>query len=196
MPRRKTQFVIGEYYHIYNRAAGRMSIFRSHENYLFLLQLLKRYANNFQITIIAYVLLPNHYHLLVRQDGEISVSTFIQAVFKAYANAFNYANKRSGTLFEDRFKAIHVEKDEYLHHLCRYIHANPVKQGIATAIELWPYSNYLDWIEKREGTLVDQRFVRAHFGTGDAYRVFVESSLTRQVKLPSGLQVYLDELEV
>lgn len=195
MPRRKVEFAKGNYYHIYNRGAGRMSIFRSDENYLFLLRLLKKYAADFQITIIAYVLLPNHYHWLIRQDGDISVSVLSQRLFKAYANAFNNANERSGTLFEDRFKAIHVESDEYLRHLCRYIHTNPVRHGIATSLELWPYSNYLDWIGKRQGTLIDQDFVRSHFGTGSAYQAYLESYLSGQLQLPKGLQEYLDELE-
>lgn len=195
MPRRKLKFAAGNYYHIYNRGAGRMSIFRNHDNYLYLIGLMKKHAANFQITIIAYALLPNHYHWLVRQNGEISVSTLAKIVFKAYANAFNNANNRSGTLFEDRFRAIYVATDEYRHHLCRYIHANPVRHGIATDIELWPYSNYLDWIGKRPGTLLDPDFIRTHFATGAAYQAYVASYMTGQAKLPKGLQSYLDELE-
>ena len=59
----------GEYYHIYNRGVGRQSIFRESENYLFLLRRVKRYANELHVAVIAYCLLPNHYHLLLRQDG-------------------------------------------------------------------------------------------------------------------------------
>lgn len=131
----------------------------------------------------------------MRQDGAVSISTFAKAVFKAYSNAFNNAHQRSGTMFEDRFEAIPVETDGYLHHLCRYIHANPVKHGIATALELWPYSNYLEWVGKRPGTLVDQNFVRTHFAVEGAYQAYVASYLTGEVQLPKGLQAYLDDLE-
>lgn len=195
MPRRKQKFATGHYYHIYNRGAGRMSIFHNHDNYLYVIGLMKKYALALQITIIAYVLLPNHYHWLIRQDGPITVSTLAQRVFKAYANAFNNANQRSGTLFADRFRSIYVESDEYLHHLCRYIHANPVRHRIATEIELWPYSNYLDWIGKRPGTLLDPDFMRTHFTSAAAYQAYVASYLTGQAQLPKGLQSYLDELE-
>lgn len=195
MPRRKVKFATGNYYHVYNRGAGRMSIFLNHDNYLYLIGLMKEHAPKFQIAVIAYALLPNHYHWLIRQDGAISVSTFAQIVFKAYANAFNNANQRSGTLFEDRFRAILVATDEYRHHLCRYIHANPVRHTIASDIELWPYSNYLDWIGKRPGDLLDRPFISKHFGTGEAYQAYVAAYLTGQAKLPKGLQAYLDELE-
>lgn len=59
-----------------------------------------------------------------------------QRVFNAYSKAFNNSNDRSGTLFEDRYSAIAVTSDEYLRHLCRYIHANPVRHGIATAVRV------------------------------------------------------------
>jgi hypothetical protein len=70
---------------------------------------------------------------------------------------------RSGTLFEGRFKAIPVQNKRYLLHLCRYIHLNPFKHGIADDLSLWPWSNYHEWIGQRPGTLVDREFVAAHF---------------------------------
>jgi REP element-mobilizing transposase RayT len=90
MPYRSTQFVQGGYYHLYNRSAGKQSIFRSDANYLYLLRLLKQVAGECQITIIAYCLLPNHYHWLVRQDGEISLRNLPKRVWGSYAQAFNH----------------------------------------------------------------------------------------------------------
>lgn len=63
-----------------------------------------------------------------------------------------------------------------------------------TDIELWSYSNYLDWIGKRSGQLVDRAFIQSHFGTAEAYQLVVRSYLTREVYLPIGLGSYLDEL--
>ena len=195
MPRRKVKFVRGDYYHIYNRGAGRQSIFYEDENYLYLLRLLKRVAKECEVTIVAYCLLPNHYHWLVRQDGETPAGMVAKRVFGSYSQAFNRRYGRTGTLFEGPYEAIAVATDAYLRHLCRYIHANPVKHGIADAPELWPYSNYAEWIGSRTGTLVDQEFVVQQFVTPAHYRAYVEEYLTGKAKLPPGLSDYLAELD-
>ena len=126
MGRRKTLFLLGHFYHVYNRGVNKKNIFRCRENYLFLLRRLKECAAKFHITLIAYCLMPNHYHFLLRQDTDVSISDFIQAVYNSYAKAFNRMYNRSGTLFEGPFKSILVDSDEYLAHLCRYIHRNPI----------------------------------------------------------------------
>jgi len=77
MPRRKNKFTIGHYYHVYNRGANREHIFFNEENYLYLLKLVKKYCQKYQVAIIAYCLMPNHYHFLLRQDGETSIAHFI-----------------------------------------------------------------------------------------------------------------------
>jgi REP element-mobilizing transposase RayT len=195
MPRRKLQFAPGQYYHIYNRGAGRQSIFHEDRNYLYVLDLLAQVAAECDVSVIVYCLLPNHYHWTLRQDGDTPAGLVPKRVFGSYSQAFNKAYNRSGTLFEGPYHAIHVESDEYLRHLCRYIHANPVRHGIATDVELWPYSNYLEWIGKRGGELVDRAFVQAHFASAEEYQAYVQSLITGQVKLPKGLQTYLDELE-
>jgi len=135
---------------------------------------MKKYSKKFHISIIAYCLMPNHYHFLLRQDGPFSISDFMQAVFNSYTKAFNKAYHRSGTLFEGRFKAVHVDRDSYLLHLCRYIHRNPLDSGLVTQLEDWPYSNYLEWIGMRDGTLFDPEFVKVQFGSCQEYVLFVE----------------------
>ncbi|MCD6334967.1 MAG: transposase [Candidatus Latescibacteria bacterium] len=66
--------------------------------------------------------MPNHYHFLLRQDGEVSLSRFINVAFNVYVQALNKQLERKGTLFEGRFKHVLVDKDEYILYLCRYIH--------------------------------------------------------------------------
>jgi len=193
MPSRNTQFTAGEHYHVYNRGAGRQEIFREKDNYLFLLRRLKKYSSKLHIAVIAYCLMPNHYHFLLRQDGEQPVRLLLQRIFNSYTKAFNRRYGRTGTLFEGRYKAIHVDKDGYLLHLCRYIHANPVKAGVVSCLEEWPYSNYLEWIGTRNGTLVDQAFTRGHFPAGEAYASFVLDYLAGLGKLPEGIDEYLLE---
>jgi putative transposase len=173
MARRKVSFLPGHYYHIYNRGANREQIFRNEENYVFLLRKIKSYASELSITIIAYCMMPNHYHFLVRQEAETPLCQFIQAVFNSYTKAFNKAFGRSGTLFEGPFQAIHIEQESHLLHLCRYIHRNPLDAGLVTDPGEWPFSNYLEWIGRRTGSLVDRNFVQEHFPSSERYGNFV-----------------------
>ena len=195
MPRRKIQFTQGEYYHIGNRGAGRQSIFWDEQDYLRVIELMKTVSRRCQLTVIAYCLLPNHYHWLVRQDGPIFANQLPKRVFGSYTRTFNNRHGRAGTLFEDRFHGIHVDSDDYLHHLCRYIHANPVRHGIADSLELWPYSNYLDWVGDRRGTLVERAFIDTHFGAAGGYRASLQAYLSGDAVLPEDLRLYLDEIE-
>ena len=97
----------------------------------------------------------------------------IQLIFNSYSKAFNTMYERSGTLFEERFKAIEVDSDEYAIHLCRYVHRNPLEAKLVDNLEAWDYSNYPEWIGKRSGGLVDKQFIKTHFKNGDAYKDFV-----------------------
>ena len=194
MPRRTIQFVQGGIYHIYNRGAGRHSIFSREENYRYLLRIIKEVLPELQVTMLAYCLQPNHYHWMVRQDGEIPAGQLAQRVFNRYVKGFNKANQRSGTLFEDRFEAKPVDSDEYVRQLCLYIHANPVLHGLSMSPDLWPYSNYLEWLGQRPGSLVDHEFVRDTFGSGQEYADRMRAYLTGQVHVPEAIRAILADL--
>lgn len=174
MAKRKVTFSRGCYYHVYNRGSNRQLIFRERENYLFLLKRFGKHALEMSITVVAYCLMPNHYHFLLRQDGDVSISDLMQAIFNSYSKAFNKMYKRSGTLFEGPFKSIHVDKENYLIHLCRYIHRNPLEAGLVNNLEVWPFSNYLEWVGGRDGKLVDRDFLNAYFRTAEDYIEFVK----------------------
>jgi putative transposase len=173
MPYRGDVFVQDHYYHVYNRGAGRGLIFFNPDNYEHCLRLVKRYYDRYSVTVVAYCLMPNHYHLLLRQETDQPLSKFINVLFNAYVQAVNRQQDRKGTLFEGRFRHVWVDREEYLIHLCRYIHLNPVKAGLVAEIGDWPYSNYLEWIEQRAGTLKDDVFIRDRFPTPEAYQRFV-----------------------
>lgn len=195
MTRRRVQFVRGTYYHIYNRGAHKRSLFWDDADYMRLLLLLKKYSPMLRTSVIAYCLMPNHYHWLVRQDGEAEARLLPQRVFNAYSHSFNQRWGHTGTLFEGPFHAIAVTDDEYLRQLCRYIHANPVRHAFVKEPDLWLYSNYLEWLGERGGSLVDKAFVKEYFGKGEAYRMFVEVYVRGQAPLPRGLGDYLERLE-
>lgn len=173
MARRNINFHPNGYYHIYNRGAHRQDIFLDDTDYVFLLKYLRKLSADYHITVIAYCLMSNHYHFLLRQDGEIAVSQLMQALFNIYTKAFNTKHAHTGTLFEGPYKAIAVEETSYLLHLCRYIHRNPLEAGIVIKPEQWHYSNYPEFIGVRNGRLADRDFVTKNFGTPAEYEAFV-----------------------
>ena len=146
MPYREP-FAEGDLYHIFNRGAWRRRIFLDDENYYFFIRLLRVHLGKHQIGLVCYCLMPNHFHLLLLQDGTRSISRFVQGLLSAYVQAFNKQQNRTGTLFEGRFKHVHVDTQEYLLHLIRYIHLNPVRAGLVAKPEEWAFSDYRLWTQ-------------------------------------------------
>ena len=173
MPAKRPKYLPGHYYHIYNRGAHRISIFLEEDNYIFVLRKAKGYCRSFDLSVIAYCLMPNHYHFLIRQDGEQPAGLLPQRVFNSYSKAYNKRYEHSGTLFEGTYQVVAVESEAHLLHLCRYIHANPVTHGLVEDVKEWPYSNYPEWIGVRDGTLLDREFVREHFPSPQGHEEFV-----------------------
>ncbi len=195
MPQKRPEYTPGQYYHFFNRGAHRVSIFREPDNYLFVLRKVKKYLIKLKLSMIAYCLMPNHYHFLTRQDGEYAAGLLPQRVFNSYSKAYNKRYEHSGTLFEDNYKVKPVVKSSHLLHLCRYIHGNPVKDGLVADPGDWPYSNYLEWVGERDGTLYDPEFARVNFGSPQEYRTFVFADL-RGRELAGEVKSYLDELDL
>ena len=194
MPKQRPPYLPDHYYHFYNRGAHRKSIFREPKNYLFVLGKMKEYAQKYQLAVIAYVLMPNHYHFLVRQDGEHPARYLPQYVFNSYSSAYNILYDHSGTLFEDKYKVEAVQNEKHLLHLCRYIHGNPVKDGMVADPADWEYSNYLEWIGEREGTIYSPDFVHEYFDSPTHYREFVFDDLLSR-DLPDDIKRYLENFE-
>ncbi len=151
-------------YQIFNRGPY---LFRTHEQYSRCKDLIYQYSIDYQISIIAYCLMPNYYHFLLQQNGDTPISKLIGSVFNQYVQYVNHLNSRKGPLFESRFKHILVEKDEYLQVLCRYIHLNPVSAGIISNVEDWAYSDYFDWAFGKS------LYVYEYFSSGEDYVDFV-----------------------
>jgi len=184
----------GMYYHIYNRGVGKSTLFRESTNYLFVIEKIQAYRKQNNLTVIAYCLMPNHYHLLVRQDGDEPAGNLPQSVFNSYSKAYNKRYGHSGTLFEGRFRARPIQNSSHLLHLCRYIHGNPVKDGLVTDPADWNWSNYLDWLGERDGNLVDREFIQRQFGSAQEYGKFLFHYLASR-NLPDDVQKLLDEIE-
>jgi REP element-mobilizing transposase RayT len=174
--------ISGHYYHVYNRGVNRQRIFANEGNYCFLLRRAKRYLKDYDLSVIAYCLMPNHYHFLLRPEADDALSRFIQRLFNSYTQAFNKQHGRSGTLFEGRAKSILVDDERYVLYLCRYVHLNPVKARLVAHPSEWPYSNYLEWVGQRSGTLVDRAFVQAYFSMPTDYGSFVTSAIDESLE--------------
>jgi len=177
MPHRHIKFLNGSYYHFYNRGVNHSDIFIERENYHYLLRLIKKNFLKHRISMIAYCLMPNHYHLFVRPETDDSLSTCLKAVFISYVQAFNKQYGRSGPLFEGRFRSILVGELFYMLHLYRYIHLNPVVTGLVDSPEQWEFSNYREWIGLRNGQLVDREFVSKHFKSPEQYKEFIRANV-------------------
>jgi putative transposase len=190
MPRRKLTFRSGCYYHLYNRGHNRQNIFFDRQNYLYFLRQLRCHLVEQNIDIVAYCLMPNHYHLLVYLHSD-DLSARMQSFALSYTKAINQRYQRCGSLFQGRFQAIWVDTEDYLLHLSRYIHLNPVKAGLVERPEDWEFSSYQDYVELRQGQLLSMAEFWKNLGSGTAYRLLVESE---EWQSPAGLKcLLLDE---
>jgi putative transposase len=112
----------------------------------------------------------------------------------SYTKAINTRFSRVGSLFQGQFQAKLVRNHSHLLNLCVYIHANPVKDGLVALPEDWIYSNYLDWLGQRDGTLVDREFVQEHFGSPGEYRKLVMQFVKTRY-LPEDMRKYFEAFE-
>lgn len=186
MPYPRPPYLPGHYYHFYNRGRSRLPIFIERDNYYFVLRKLQFYVPSLELSLIAYCLLPNHYHFLVRQDGQQRAGLLPQRVFNAYSKAYNKRYWHSGTLFEGNYRVKPVSEDRYLLHLCRYIHGNPVRHHLATDPADWDFSDYRQWLERPSDGLLDLDFVHHHFPDPATYQQFVLDGLQMTRALWSG----------
>jgi putative transposase len=175
MPYRRTPFLPGSYYHLYNRGNSRGTVFFTQENYLYFLRLIRDTLLP-HVDIVAYVLMPNHYHLLV-QSNTVELSDVMRKLVISYTMALNKQRQRTGAVFEGRFKSILVDRDEYLAHLTRYIHLNPVRAHLVSHPQDWAYSSFPEYIGTREGKLPKPNAILGHFTSRYEYQSYVETQM-------------------
>ncbi|MBE9573293.1 MAG: transposase [Proteobacteria bacterium] len=129
------------FYHVLSRGNERRAIFRDREDYLRFLDILGKTVKRYKLEVHAYVLMDNHYHLLVR-TREANLSRAIQWLGVSYAVWFNRKHNRSGHLFQGRFKSFLVEDERYFTAMCFYIHGNPLRAGIVQKLLDYKWSSY------------------------------------------------------
>lgn len=209
-------FAPDEFYHVYNRGTEKRNIFMSRADRDRFMALLY-FANQNEPTdlklqgstllgtieertgdpiveIIAYCLMTNHFHLLIRELEEGGISKFMQKLTTGYTMYFNKKYERNGSLFQGRFKATHVADDRYMKYLISYIHLNPVKliepkwkeTGIANKaraeqyLEEYTQSSYLDYLGKKrpENVIIAREALPEYFSLGADFKTFVTEWLT------------------
>jgi REP element-mobilizing transposase RayT len=134
----------GAFYHIMSRGNERQDIFRCDDDRKMFLDLIGDFSERFEIDMFAYVLMDNHFHLLLR-TRQANLPKAMQWLGTTYTRKFNNRHDRSGHLFQGRYKSILVENDQYLLHLSCYIHRNPIRAGIISRLADYPWSSYLSY---------------------------------------------------
>ncbi|MDA1316561.1 MAG: transposase [bacterium] len=198
---RVKQLAEGAYYHAYNRGYHRQQVFLNEHDYHTFIHILKKYLDpDFRETkflpngeavqiavnkplyekveLHSYCLMPNHFHLLVKQISKDGMSRLINVVCSQYSTYFNNKYEREGTIWQGTYKAVIVKTEEQYLHLSRYIHLNPFP--ILHKLEEYPYSSYPTFIGKKkfshwfkpEGIL--HSFTSKYKDTGASYQRFVE----------------------
>jgi REP element-mobilizing transposase RayT len=131
----------GALYHVMSRGNERRDIFLDYDDHFAFLDLIGEFSERFEIDIYAYVLMKNHYHLLIRTN-RANLSKAMQWLGVTYTRRFNDKHNRSGHLFQGRFKSIIVQNDAYLMQLSCYIHRNPLRAGIVKRLSHYRWSSY------------------------------------------------------
>lgn len=190
-------------YHIYNRGNNKEKIFFDEQDYrafLFRLGLCLGFTENelnkekltslpysrIRITdtnkknfkLHAFCLMPNHFHLLIEQIGDVPISKLILKLCTSYARYINLKHKRIGHIFQDCFKAVLVEDDPQLMWTSSYIHMNPVKDKIVKYPEDYKWSSYNDFASDRNLQIVNKDFLLELFGDKKS---FIEETLNFNV---------------
>ena len=211
---RNIKITPGEYYHIYNRENKRQPIFldnRDRARFLFLILYFQspitvhsigNHITHFlkhrvfelrktfkiiasrNIELIMFTLMPNHFHLGLKEIQEGGISRYMQKILNAYTKYFNTKYKTSGHLFQGPYQAVHMENNTQLLHLSAYIHKNPKKiKEWSNKIDQYPWSSYQDYVKKnRWNELLKPEIILEQFNSKINYKKFIKTSTAKEDK--------------
>jgi len=183
----------GAVYHITARGNERKKVYLSKGDYERFLHYLFEARKKYRIIVHCYVLMSNHYHLIM-ETPNANLSKVMHYINGSYTTYFNKKRRRSGHLFQGRYKSIIVDKDSYLLELSRYIHLNPVRAGMVQKPEDYQHSSYKAYTVKSGNTLITENLIlgllnQENGNVKNEYRIFVESAIGRDLDNP-GKEVY------
>ncbi len=142
MARHRRYFLKNQPLHLIQRGNNRQAIFFAPEDYAQYRGWLNDAASEYGLAIHAYVLMTNHVHLLATPQEEESVPRTLQSLGRRYVRHINRIQRRTGTLWEGRYRAAPVDSDAYFLDCCRYIELNPVRAGMVARPRDYPWSSY------------------------------------------------------
>jgi len=215
MPGRAQVLVTGQIYHVFNRGidhrptfVGRRELGRGKEliNFYQFQNLPVRYSvfqfwsiekqlaffqsqrekGKHLVDIIAYCLMPNHFHILLRQSVEGGISRYLSNFQNSYTRYYNTRKRRVGPLFLDQFKAVRIENDEQLFHVSRYIHLNPLTSYVVKAVEEltnYQWSSLPEYLGNKGDEVLDTKIILTAFKGKNAFTSFVFDQVDYQRKL-------------
>ena len=194
-------FAKGEVFHVFNKSIAGFKIFKDDENITRYLESLEYYNNgvsdisfsrfiginedyvfsglltrklNEYVRFIAYCIMPDHYHFLVKVLKHKKLSNYLSIVENSYSRYFNLKFKRKGPLWQSRFKAVRIQSDEELLHVSRYIHLNPVTAYLVKKPEEWQWSSYRQFLNDKS------LFSDFPISGPSEYQKFVENNIDYQ----------------
>lgn len=126
------------------------------------------------IEFICYCLNPNHYHLIIRQLTEKGIERFMHKLGTSHTNYFNTKNRRTGSLFQGKFKAVHIKSNSKLIYLSVYVNMNHLIHGYSD--RKWKYSSLLDYLGKRKNGLCNKKVIMGHFKNNADYKEFLREN--------------------
>ncbi len=178
----------GAVYHVTSRGNERKKIFFTKHDYKKFLDYIKEAKKKYGVMVHCYVLMSNHYHIVI-ETPKANLSKVMQYINGSYTTYINTKKTRSGHLFQGRYNAIVVDKDNYLLELSRYVHLNPVRAAIVEKPEEYSYSSYQAYINNKKDETLTKELIMGMISSPRQeskrrYREFVESAIGREEDNP------------
>ena len=214
MPIRSTPLVSQEIYHVINRGIAGLNIFLNKSDYTRFIKTFQYYNNekpptkfsNYRnlyrinpkillkfdkpkkpiVEIIAFCLMPTHFHFLIKQLNDNGISEFLRKIANSYARCFNTKYKRRGPLYEGRFKAIRIESENQLLHVNRYIHLNPYSSRLLKDLNqlfTYTYSSLPEYLNFNSTNICSKDIIFSHFKDLEDYKKFIMDQADYQQSL-------------
>lgn len=177
--------VPGYPHHLIQRGNNRQTVFTDPTDYRRFLEYLGECAPRYGVAIHAYVLMSNHFHLLATPEDEHGLPSMMQSLGRRYVRIFNDRHKRSGTLWEGRYKATVIDSERYLIACMAYVELNPVRAGMVLHAADYPWSSYAHQAGIRHDPLITPHSLywalgNTPFSREAAYRQVVESGMSKE----------------